>query len=227
VRAIIFTGDRNTGDKHDYTGAFRPEALAFARVHGIDRSRIVAVHLDQQPGAMQSQVEAALAMDGPLDLIAWFCHGYRTGLQLGHRIAHADQLARAIAANSVPDGPRVVLYACSTAAAPDGSPSGNGGFADALRDALCHAGRPNCQVDAHTTAAHATKNPNVMRFLGGGSPTGGNGGGLVVDPASPMWATWRAALQVTDLRFRFPLMTVAEIHAELTEAHGPGTEGVV
>lgn len=214
MKALIFTPDRNLGDRKDYTGAFRPEARAFAALHTAPLARVVAVNVGQTATDQREQVEDAIASAGPLELVAWFCHGFRNGLQLGHRLAHVDRLARAIAANAT-TSVRVALYACSTGASLGNGAAGDGGFADALRDALCRAGATQCQVDAHDTAAHATRNPRVRRFRGDGSPVGGTGGGWIVAPGSELWGPWRRALQQTDLRLRFPTMTVADVHAEL------------
>ena len=222
MRALIFTGDRNLDEKHDFTGAFRPESIAFAALHGVPNECIVRVPLDKGADAIRVKVEESIAaFPEPLDLVAFFCHGYRQGIQLGYRLAHCTRLATVLAAHSAP-GLRVALYACSTAAAPSGAPSGNGGFADTLRDALCKAGRTDCQVDAHTTAAHATRNPHVMRFLGNGLAAGGDGGGWIVAPGSPLWKPWRTALQATSLRLRFPVMSIAHVHAELATMPGAG-----
>jgi hypothetical protein len=217
VRALIFTPDRNSEGKHDYSGAFRPEAYAFAREHGVELHRVAAVDVSRPANEQRNRIEGALMMDGPLDVVAFFCHGFENGIQLGgYRNAHVAQLAGAIASTATPAGKRdvrVVLYACSTGKGL--GPGGDGGFADRLRDALCAVGQTQCQVDAHDTAAHTTRNPRVRRFLGAGSPVGGTGGGWVVAPGSPLWNAWRRALRDTSLRLRFPVMSIAEVHAEL------------
>jgi hypothetical protein len=113
--------------------------------------------------------------------------------------------------------PVVALYCCSTGAASSADAyaefGGDGGFADRLRDALCVAGGVHCTVDAHTTAGHTTMNPYVRRFEGRGSRVGGVGGFDLVSPKSgDLWRRWRRALRETSLRYRFPVMSVAEIH---------------
>lgn len=214
MRALVFTPDRNTGEKKDFTGAFRPEARAFVALHAIPLVRVCEVDISQRAEDQRHRIEASLAMDGPLECVAFFCHGFVNGVQLGgYRNAHVARLANAIASNAV-KGVRVALYACSTG--DGGGPGGDGGFADRLRDALCAAGAVDCQVDAHDSAAHTTRNPRVRRFSGQGSPFGGTGGAWLVAPGSPLWGAWRRALQATDLRLRFPFMSVAEIHAELS-----------
>jgi hypothetical protein len=80
---------------------------------------------------------------------------------------------------------------------------------------LCEAGKVHCSVVAHVNAGHATHNPRVRRFEGRGSPMGGTGGSWIVAPGSKLWKPWVRALQKTDLRLRFPLMSIGEIHREL------------
>lgn len=189
--------------KHDATGAFQPEAAAFAKLHGGAPPVWIDNRLPkpQMRAAFLRAVEAARP-----DLLAVFCHGWPTGIQFGLGIRDADALAAAMG------GDRVVIYGCLTAKGTGAG--GDGGFADAVRDALCRAGRTQAQVDAHETAGHATRNPFVRRFAGMGSATGGAGGYYLVAPKGPAWARWVAALK-GDLRLRFPLMDAAAIHAEL------------
>jgi hypothetical protein len=157
------------------------------------------------------EVIAGLAKP-PLDCLAWFGHGLPRSLpQPWIGLKDVDHFASVFASSKVPRQ-TVVLYACSTGA---GGVGGDGGFADALRDALCRAGSVNCRVVAHVTAGHATRNPNVRFFDGMGSATGGAGGYYPVAPGSALWKKWVRALRETDMRFRFPFLSVAEIHAEL------------
>jgi hypothetical protein len=226
-RALAFMPDRNTGERHDFTGAFRPEANAFVKRH--DALPAVMVNIaDPLKRRTEHVIAAITASQSPLELIAFFCHGHPLGLQLvGDRAvrsggsvqveAHGEtirKLAAAIASRSKPDV-RVVLYACS--AGNGAQPDGDEGFADRLRDALCVAGARHNQVFAHTTAGHATQNPHVRVFAGNGSPVGGTGGTWIVAPSSKLWPTWKHALR-NDLRFRFPLMSLADIHGELLRA---------
>lgn len=140
--------------------------------------------------------------------VAIFCHGWANGLQLVPMVRIRD-LAHILAEHRAPV---VTLYACSTADGP--ATGGDGGFADRLRDALCAAGAVACRVDAHATAGHATRNPYVRRFEGMGVATGGVGGQWIVTPKSALWGPWARALK-GDLRWEFPLLSVAEIHARL------------
>jgi hypothetical protein len=233
MRALIFTPDRNT-KRSDYTGAFRPEAHAFARQHGASAQqlasgvggiRIVRVDVTQPMRSRRRAVRSALelALEGgeraaaPLELVGFFCHGYRNGLQVWNPIAGersgaaAAELAGAIAQVARGDV-RIPLYACSTGAGTGAG--GDGGFADRLRDALCNLSLRHCRIDAHTTAGHCSHNPHVRRFEGGDSPVGGTGGQWIVAPRAEQWGAWRRALR-GPLRFEFPLLASSDIHRRL------------
>jgi hypothetical protein len=197
MRALAIYATKNTGGKSDATGAFIPEAIHFQRHHKCNR-----VGFDNLLGGAKraASVEAAIRDHRDLECVAIFCHGLRRSLQTGHDMASVGRLAAAIADAS---GPHVivVLYACSTGAL-------DNGFAGVLRDELAARGKTG-HVDAHTNAAHTTRNPFVRRFI-----MGENDGDWVVEPQSKPWKAWRTAL-TRDLRFRFPCMTIEQVRAEL------------
>lgn len=212
MRAIVFLPDRDSKGKRDFTGAFLPESLAFSRFHGVAAADRIEVSLGIPKPARAAAILAALdarSKDG-IDLVAFFCHGLPNSLpQFG---IGAEQLGAAIASTKRP-GVIVVLYACSTG---DGAgPNGDNGFADRLRDQLCRNGAMDCAVFSHTTAGHAVTNPHVRVFVGDNSPVGGTGGSWVVAPGSSLWPAWRKALRETDLRYRFPVMSIGDVHREL------------
>jgi hypothetical protein len=229
MRALVFTPDRNTHG-NDYTGAFQPEAEHFVKLNGVRPEDVHRIDVSKTLGERRAQLMQVLqhaAASIPLvNTLAFFCHGWSRGIQLGLTTSELASAAHAIAALSgvAPPLLRIALYACSTGAdvvpgkapVPD-APGGEGDFADRLRDALCVAGRPFCQVDAHTVRGHTTQNPFVRRFSGDGSPTGGQGGSWIVAPKSVQWRAWMLALQNTDLRFRFPFMSIAEVHSALQQ----------
>lgn len=199
---LVFAPKFNTGKKHDATGAFQPEQKAFAKRHKIPETNLFLVDNTQTAKQMRDFVLSKLKRVEPVRTIVFMCHGWLSGIQFGFDKTSLKDLAWALA--RVVDV-RVVLYACSTA---QGGPGGDGGFADILRDALRDAGAADCQIDAHTTAGHTTKNPYVRRFLGQGAATGGV---FIVDPKdNDIWPKWREALK-TDFRFDFPYMSVGEI----------------
>lgn len=217
MKTLCIIPAHNTLGKKDVTGAFRPEAERFCDAH--EGSAIVTFDNRIWPLARRNEVLSALygVSAQPPDAVAFFCHGWSTGIQAGFSRLHLAELAEAI---WLLDVDHVVLYCCSTGDGPHDSKyaaagTGDDSFADKLRDALCAQGAVDCRVAAHTTAGHTTRNPNVIFFDGMGSSVGGVGGYMPVGRKSPLWAKWRKALRTTDLRFRFPFMSVAEIHSEL------------
>lgn len=208
MKALAIHATKNTNGKSDASGAFVPEAVAFQKLYACHRE---GFDNTLPEAARRAQVEGILARYRELELVAIFCHGYRRGLQTGHTLATVNALADRIAACSAPNV-RVVLYACSTAHALNRT---RGGFADALRDALTARGKTG-HVDGHTTAAHATRNAMLQRFYMG-EPESETAGDWFVEPKTPLWSRWRAALR-GDLRFRFPTMNVPEVYAALQGA---------
>ncbi|MCP4605978.1 MAG: N-acetylmuramidase family protein [Proteobacteria bacterium] len=221
MRVIAFHPKHNAEGRRDVSGAFRPECLEFMKIHGRSKEDIYIIDNSRPLWARANQVLKILKQhEGKyLEAVAFFCHGWQTGMQLGFRKNNVDKLAKAIyktCQSSVMDVP---LYLCSTGG---GTGSGATSFADALRDALCVEGAAFCRVMAHSTVAHTTKNPDALFFEGMGSPVGGIGGYEVVKRGTELWTPWRKALQGKesknkDFRFRFAFMTIAEIHAELKD----------
>jgi hypothetical protein len=209
MKAICIAPKFNSGAKHDATGAFQPEARAFVKRWG---GTLLLVDNLAGKAAMRRAVLEAVGADPP-DVLALFCHGWNTGIQFGFGLRDVPALAELFRRND--HDPVIAIYGCLTGGS--AGPGGDGGFADVLRDALCAVGQVQCQVDAHTTAGHATRNPYVRRFEGGGVASGGVGGYYLVTPRSAKWQRWVRALQ-GDLRLRFPLMSAMEIHAELEGA---------
>lgn len=197
TRALALHATKNTGGKSDASGAFVPEAVHFAKHHACYR-----VGFDNTLGATARRafVEDTIRKHRDLEVVALFCHGLRRSLQTGHDMQTVARLASAIADAS---GPHVIvaLYACSTGATETG-------FAATLRDELAERGKTG-HVDSHTNAAHTTRNPFVRRFV-----MGEREGDWVVEPGSREWKAWRASL-TGDTRFRFPLMTIEQVRAEL------------
>ncbi len=183
---------------------FKRQAKEWAKFCGGDVVELAVGSL--KPAARYRQVSDSMTAHKGAHHLAVFCHGWANGLQLVP-MASVKDFAKEIAWAT--DAPIVTLYACSTADGPH--LGGDGGFADALRDALCKVGATGCVVDAHTTAGHTTRNPYVRRFYGAASPVGGV---WIVEPKSALWRPWVKALQ-GPFRWEFPLLTVAEIHARL------------
>lgn len=197
--------DRNTPHRSDWSGAFSPEARLFVQQHG---GVVLEVPQDLPAAGKFRATIAAIEQHQP-DVVAYFGHGLRRSLpQLGITLGNVDTFGAAIAAFAT--APRVVLYACSAA---DGfGPAGDGGLADGLRDAMVGSGARGAQVDAHRTAGHTTHNPHVRRFLADTT----RGGVYIVEPESELWRKWVHALK-GPMRFKFPFLTIAEIHAALAK----------
>lgn len=213
----------NAHGKKDVTGAFMPEAKKFV---SLARAGEV-VQFDNSKDMPHRRNQVLLLIKDRQKLgfssIAFFCHGWLDGIQAGFTRRQAPVLAAAIKSvigTSVND-PVIPLYCCSTGEDPQDDPltaagTGDDSFADKLRDAMCLAGMAQCRTMGHTTVAHTTMNPMVLFMDGMGVPEGGVGGYPPVSPKSAHWTKWKAALRGTDLRFRMPYMTPAEIHAELS-----------
>lgn len=214
MSVIALTPDRNRPPKHDYTGAFRPEARRFIERCGGGRQ--VEIDITRSPARMRKDVLEAISKysppDGHLQAVAFFCHGLQNRIQLGFAIAHVGELAEVLAKRGVNT---VGLYACSSAGGP--GPGGDNGFADALRDAMCVAGLRQCRVLAHKVPGHTTKNRFKRVFDGMGSPVGGTGGFELVTQKSPLWKEWsrRMAPDRDPLRFECLFMSVEDLHRTL------------
>lgn len=206
--SLIFAPRYNV-KRADATGAFQPEARRFRAHHDLPGSALILIDNHATDGAMRRAVLAATARTMPsigITVVAFFCHGTRSRIQLGFRAADVATLAGACARLGASDV-HVALYACSTGSGP--GIDGDGGFADRLRDALCREGAVRCSVLAHVTAGHTARNPFVRIFDGAGSEEGGTGGYMPIKQSDPRWARWVEALRdpADTLRYDLPLMT--------------------
>lgn len=222
---LIVRPSHNSHGKHDVTGAFDPEAKAFAALHGISPYQIAVIDNRNPRMTRAEEFNDLLAKHKPR-VVALFCHGYMHGTQLtanspGHRDGDSWRplWEEMVSLLSFHPNPVVILYACSTGDDPDGDPdtapgSGDGSFADLLRDRLCEAGARHNRVVAHTTAAHTTMNPFVKFFDGGGSPIGGTGAPLLAAHRGKYFPALRRLLR-TDWRFKFPFKSLSTVHEDL------------
>lgn len=207
MNGFVFAPETNEPGKRD-ADEFRREARKFAAQRGIAPERIRIFPNDAPRKVRRQFVTDALIGFSGLDCVAFFCHGWRDGIQAGFSTAHMEELARVLYESCKP-GARIPLYCCSTA---QGAAGGDGGFADALRDEL--VGKlPGAVIDAHDRAGHTTQNPYVRRFVVGEFRE--KGGAWVVDPVDSRFPVWRRMLRETDLRFDFPFMSQAQIRAEI------------
>ena len=216
MRHLILTPDRNTPPDNDFTGAFDPEAIRYRRHYEAAGDEVLRRNIDVGVGnaARRAQTLRYIADAAPFDRIAAFCHGWVDGIQFGFsRGRTLEALATALVASST-DALKVALYACSTAKS-DGPPgdSGEGGFADSLRDLLAAKGRPDVTVFGHTSAGHTTHNPQCRMFLRGCEL----GGVRLAETGSPAYQKLQKRLQAASdpLRWTMPYMTLDEIRAAI------------
>lgn len=135
-------------------------------------------------------VYARLAQHVNAQAVAFFCHGWRTGMQAGFDLGTINRLADAI---TLTGAWQVILYACRCA---DGPNNGEGSFASMLRYALVKRIDGAVDVFAHQKKGHTTANPRVIHYTEHG------GGRWLVPRDSTEWSAWRKALK-GDLRLRF------------------------
>lgn len=221
MKALIFVPDLDSPGKKDMSQAFLPSARAFARANYIDIDDALRRFPANAP-IDQRRAVCTLAMraSSSLDAVAFFCHGWKAGIQAGFMRQHNLLLARIL--GQVAKSPAsVLLYACETGRDLDDEtaddrepgPGGDGGFADGIRDACDALGR-RVTVMGHTTAGHCAENPYARFFA---PDAGGKGGAWYVEPQSPLWPLWVSALHdpKSTLRYRFWSMSPTQIAAEL------------
>ena len=192
------------------TGAFAPEARAFTALHG----GVMRVFVNRNPKPQRFEQTMGFLRDfkgADLAAVAFFCHGYRSGLQCGATLENVHELAEAVRATGAPI---CILYACDAARDADkdkaddmqDGPGGAGGVASIMA-------RAGLLVDAHVTTAHTTQNPFVRRFH---PDDDSDAGEWIVKPRSKLWRRWRLALKDVQFRLTFPFRSTAEIRADLT-----------
>jgi hypothetical protein len=129
--------------------------------------------------------------------LAFFTHGWQTGLQLGRKDVDGDHLmnqydqapyydlegwARTLT-NYVHSDVKISMFACSTGENPNEEPGmwdqqkatmgGEGSFADEMADSLAAAGADGVRILGHTTIGHTTDN-YASRLFEGGDDDGGH-----------------------------------------------------
>jgi len=226
---LAFYSSTNTKGRHDATGAFIPEVKRFAKLHSLSTADLVPVKCVGVPRERRAAVVTERlrgCADGSLAGVAFFCHGWPSGIQFGFDLQNVGALARLLAVKTE-SAPVVVLYACLTAENAERDqdvenvgPGTDGGFADALRDRLAEEGKTEGWVDAHKTAGHSTWNPFLVRFRLADvedRQLGGVGGEWIVAPGSEHWHEWRRRLACSEdaLRYRFPFLTTFQIKTDL------------
>jgi hypothetical protein len=230
---LVIYSDTNTHGKSDATGAFMPEAEAFAKVHQVPSENMVGIRCPRvNKGIRRGKVLDAMYQRGqhrPLDAIVFFGHGWPQGIQFGFNRSQIPELVDRMGEFCHPDA-KVVLFACLAAEndvrdklVTGLGPATDGGFADILRDEMVRQGMNKGWVDGHKTAGHTSWNPFLVRFLCedvDDPQFGAVGGAWLVAPRSQLWKKWIKALkdQKSGMRYRFPFMSEIEIKAELLGA---------
>jgi len=230
---LVIYSNTNTGKKHDASGAFIPEAKAFAKLHGVLKENIVGIKCPRvKKSTRRSDVYTAIEVAGydqKLDAIAMFFHGWPRGIQPGFNRSHIPKLVEVMSQHCNPNV-KITLYACLAAEndvrdkqTKNLGPATDGGFCDVLRDEMVRKGFTAGHVDGHKTAGHSGWNPYLVRFLCDAvedPEIGGLGGHWLVAPGSQFWKPWVKALKNKEggLRYRFPYMDELDIKAELMGA---------
>jgi hypothetical protein len=207
MRAILFATSTNKPGMSDASGVFLPEARRL-------RDLLVrcgwSVQLIEVPvSRLSDQQRRALVLQHvrkashPIDLVAFFCHGTRRGIQLGFSVETSRELARTIVGTGFFSKSRLVkvaFFACSTGAGSgeypvdQGGPGGEGGFADTLAEDLSGEGAYGAIVYAHTTVGHATQNPDAVACTALRFRQGRYGCDWIVAPDSPRRSRWNQLL---------------------------------
>ncbi len=212
---LAFAPAINSPHKKD-AQEFRHEAAKWAQTISPPAS-VVLVDNTAPRALRRRRILQRLEQQERLDVLALFCHGSKRGLtSFGFDVGTVGDLAEHIAALGTRT---VILYACSTAMDSDAEidderepgPGGDGGFADVLRETLMLDHGSTARVYGHSIVGHTTRCPYVRFF----DASTGAGGQWLIAPDSDLWPKWRRAMRETDLRFRFPLLSQAEIEAEL------------
>lgn len=225
MNELILHCPYNTPGRNPATGRvwrdgdeFISEAIAYKHFHGIG-GLMFAIDNRLRPAERFQRVLHTLMprdIERRFDALTVFCHGFKTGLQVGCDLSNLQEFCEALASVCASEL-TVTLYACSAGADADldqaderaTGPGGAGGFADTLCDML---GSMNvlARVLAHTTRGHCTRNPYVREF----SNELRHGGDWLVDPTDRLWSRWQRALE-GELRFRLPRLSKEEVHAAL------------
>ena len=209
---------------------FERQAVEWCGVHGLEPRGTIKLFDNRIPYARRIRPIVTILREAakgePLDCVAAFCHGWRTGLQFGAslRFPGTMEIYTSALADCIRVDAKLPLYACSAGRDEDAAlsddlgsgPGGDGGPADIIRDELSKMGAMQIVVDAHITAGHTTRNPFVRRFPG--AKGGAIGGKWIISPDDKLWLRWKMRLRKTFLRHRFPFMTTEEIRAELAGA---------
>jgi len=207
--APMFNGapDANNPEGHDATGGFQLGMERFRTRHmeagGTVTTYLFDNHIRDERARRRSILAAMeqAAAGGRLDCIAYFGHGWMTGLSTaGFWTDDVPHLGDTIIRLCNPHS-KVLLYACFTAAP--------GGFAYRLGRHLAAWTNYGMAVIGHPVKGHAFRNAAVRQF-----PSSRGETGEWVPPVGE-YEAWKRAMAHTSLWARFPFMSPEEIREEV------------
>jgi len=200
------------GNKKDLN-EFEREAKAFNSVNHVHADNLVFIshRLSREERQLRFRLELE-KRKYQIGTIAFFGHGWSSGVQLGFNNKNEELMAEGIVQNCTMPV-KILLYSCTTsdALASKDSEIIKNGFADQLRDALNAAGARG-EIMGHDRAGHTARNPYAKRVCAMGNYFGQTDEDWewYVKPGSELWHEWRQALK-TDFRFTFPFCTNEQI----------------
>ena len=220
---VVYTNKNDPRLPNDAGGAFIPEAMAFAKLHKVPETNMLGVPCPGMPAGKRREAVCDFFRghtDGKIEMIAWFGHGYSTGIQFGFNIQTIPQLVEYMKLCCA-DDVSMIFYACSTGSTNKKtraikSPGTNNGFADKVRDYMLWAGFRGGWIDGHLKPGHTTLQPFLLRFYVEPMFEGiwdVPGGEWIISPKGPLWKKWRDAIQTKGSTFKFliPFAAQAEI----------------
>jgi len=218
---LVFYSCKNKKNKHDASGAFIPEAMEFQKVHSVPDNNMFAIDcINAKANKRKDQVLQLIhstVIRKPISAIAFFGHGWSSGIQFGFYKTNIIELVDVLRSENASQYIKIILYSCLTAENDKVDneikkigPATDGGFADCLRDEL-EVNNFKGWIDAHKTSGHTVYNPYVVRFYANENINDNYGGSWLVEPGSLYWIDWKNKLKTSDLRFLFPFETELNI----------------
>lgn len=200
---LIFYTSTNRKGKNDAKGAFIPEAEAFAELHGISKSHLIAVPQDIPVIQRRRIFREVCKKYSDIDTLVYFGHGTKASLPgIGvnnYNLKYCLDYIKGCSADRL----TVVLYACL---------AGKGlGIADKLYQGLEeYVG--SLKVVSHLSSGHTSWNP-----YGEYSGIGINGAGeMIIEKTDPLWGKWVSELKSNrEFRLSFPFWTRERIQEYL------------
>ena len=214
--ALVCVPMFDTPGRKDSSGAFKPEAQRFVKHMGLNAT-VRLFDNNRAPGDRRKEVGIALDRSRDLDLVAFFCHGWKDGVQTGWNSGTVKDLADKLVLACTSDA-TIALYCCDTGRGQDGKdpapgPGGLGGFASLLYTAMCARGFRG-MLWAHATEGHTSMNPFVRIFAQDESIPLAH---WAVEPDSDQFRVWRKLLAATTLRYSMlQCETLDELSAEIS-----------